>query len=125
MLLDIDLIKAILLDIEESEHWPDFIAVGPLEGYDNKKSLYHLFLLDEAGLVKGKDISTLDAGRNYAVERLTWEGHTFLTNAKNPSNWSKLKTALGTIGDVSFEAAKAGLAGMAHAAVATAIQRLS
>ena len=119
MKLKIDLIKAILLAVEE-EDWAAPFEIE-IDGYESKDVVYHLFLMDEAGLIRGIDLSS-SGGRRYAVDRLTWEGHEFLANSKDETNWERLKKAVATIGDVSFDAAKAGLAGMAHAAVATAIQ---
>ena len=120
MKLKIDLVKAILLAIEEDDDWSAPFEIE-IDGYESKDVVYHLFLMDEAGLIQGIDLSA-SGSRRYAVDRLTWEGHEFLANSKDETNWKRLKKALATVGDVSFDVARAGLAGMAHAAVATAIQ---
>ena len=120
MKLKIDLIKAILLEIEADDLYPAPIEFD-IEGYESNDVAYHIVLMEEAGLIRGVDVAVLD-DREFSVERMTWEGHAFLANSKDETRWERLKKAVATIGDVSFDAAKAGLAGMAHAAVATAIQ---
>ena len=51
---DMDLIRKILLRIEES---PDFSFISPfdIEGYETEQISYHIELLDEAGLIKAKE----------------------------------------------------------------------
>lgn len=123
MKLDFELVKTILSKIESDNDWPDPIREFVIDGYDEKNVVYHLLLLYEAKLINGIDQS--DRGCYDLIPiSLTWEGHAFLANANVPTNWEKLKTVIGTIGDVSFDVAKSSLASMAGTAVAIALQRI-
>ena len=123
MKLDIDLIKSLLAFVEESPNYPKFIVSDDIKinGTDPLTIAYHLSLMLEAGLIRGRESCPGTPEPYVAIERLTWEGHAFLANSKDPTNWQKLKSAIATIGDVSFDVAKAGLAGMASAAVSAAM----
>jgi len=117
---DMDLVRDLVLYIEADETWPKSIQNIEIEGYGNDGIQYHLFLMQEAGLIQGCDVSTR-GHHNMAVLRLTWEGHEFATNARNPSNWDKLKRALGDLGDISFDIAKTCLASIVGAGAGVAM----
>lgn len=121
MKLKIELIKKILGVIEDNIDWPKPFSIISIEGYEQNDIVYHLFLMDQAGLINIMDTSTM-AGKSCFVREMTWEGHAFLANSKDPTNWEKFKKAMNTLGDVSFDVAKTTLASMAGAAVATGIQ---
>ena len=123
MKLKIELIKKILDRIEADNSWPAPIQNIAIEGYEQIDVVYHLFLMSDADLIRITDCTTR-AGKDCLVKEMTWEGHAFLANSKDPTNWKKFKGAMNTIGDVSFDVAKATLASMAGAAVAVGIQSL-
>ena len=123
MKLKIELIKKILEHIELDNSWPDPIHNMTVEGYEQIDVVYHLFLMGNSGLIRIIDCTT-NAGKSCLVRDMTWEGHAFLANSKNPTNWEKFKDAMNTVGDVSFDVAKATLASMAGAAVAVGVQSL-
>ncbi len=89
---DMELVRALLLDIE-GEDKPD------LSKWSEKQQLYHLDILIEAGLVLGYPIKD-GKGETATVEtiRLTWDGHEFLDAARNEKVWSKAKEKLKTVG---------------------------
>ncbi|MEN8702458.1 DUF2513 domain-containing protein [Bacillus infantis] len=95
---DMDLIRRIMLEVESME---DTTRLYNVSFDDVPKELvnYHVKLLIDAGLVEGQCLY----GTQYSVKSLTWNGHEFLDNAKNPSVWSKTK---------SFVAEKGGSASM-------------
>ncbi len=115
-----ELIRTLILHVEADDTWPKAIQNIAIDGYEDKDIQYHLFLMEEAGLIRGIDASTR-AGKNMLVLRLTWEGHEFAANSKNPSNWEKLTNVLGTLGDVSFDVAKTCLAAIAGSAASVAV----
>jgi Hypothetical protein (DUF2513) len=90
---DMELIRALMLMIESRDDDTDF----EIAGYDESQIDYHLEILIEVGLVIGEM-------RNYTgsscpmpmIERLSWEGHEFLDNARNEPVW---KEAMKTIAD--------------------------
>jgi hypothetical protein len=93
MKLKLDLIKSILSEIEDDDEWSGHFGLK-IDGYDDKEVTYHLFLLDEAGLICGVNESTLSE-RIYSVESLTWAGHEFLANAREPEVWNAAKEIAG------------------------------
>jgi hypothetical protein len=85
---DMDLIRLLLLDIEGDEK-------TDLSGFSKEQLNYHKALLIEAGLVQGAIAN--DGGGNIAAVktiRLTWDGHEFLSAARNNSIWNKAKEAI-------------------------------
>jgi hypothetical protein len=91
---DMDLIRKILLKIEE-----DYVDVAlynlQIEGYDLKTVAYHCKILHEGKFIsdyKGRfgDNQLLSFG----VGSLTWEGHEFLDKIRNDSIWDTTKTTI-------------------------------
>ena len=106
MKLDFDLVRAILITVEESPPNSDAGTIF-VEGYDEDTILEHLALLEEAGLLHASFLKVEDSDKRiYAaeVERLTWDGHQFLANARNDEVWNRTKAAVAEKGgSVSFD----------------------
>jgi hypothetical protein len=91
---DIELIRAILLKSEEQP--PDKLLYSTnihVEGFDSATIDGHILLLEEAGLIEVQKAQTANDSP-YSIKRLTWDGHDFVSNAKNPSVWKKFRTTL-------------------------------
>ena len=106
MKLKIDLIKSLLAVIEESPDYPkpivsDDIAVN---GTDPVTIVYHLSLMLEAGLIRGKERGS-KCEHFVLIERLTWEGHAFLANAQNKTVWERFLSASRSVGGCSLDVA--------------------
>jgi hypothetical protein len=86
---DVELIKAILLNLEDRE-------VNPIpEQYPEEAVLYHIGLCIEAQLIHGQIVEDSDMEiRGAAMWRLTWEGHEFLDAARNAGVWNKTMEVL-------------------------------
>lgn len=113
---DMDLIRQLLLAIEETKTWdrPFELHVDEHDRYD---VTYHLRLLESKGLIEGIDVSTHD-GPKFWPRCLTWEGHEFLENAKNETVWQQTKKRLAEAGgSASFEVIKALLTQVAFKVV--------
>ena len=106
---DMDLIRAILLNVEQQgppEGWCDV----QLPGHTEEKISYHVMLLRDAGLIEAVDLSSHD-GICWRPKRLTYEGHEFLDAARNDTFWTKAKaTVIEKTGSLSMEAVKIALA---------------
>jgi DNA-binding PadR family transcriptional regulator len=115
MKLNIDTVKSLLAVIEESPDYPDpMVSDGiQLTGTDSVTIVYHLSLMLEAGLIRGKEHANRN-GRYVIIERLTWEGHAFLANAQNPTIWERFKGVGRSMGSFSLDVAKATLTGIAQ-----------
>jgi hypothetical protein len=99
---DMDLVRAILLKIEES---PDGYAPDSIEipDYSRNQIAYHLAIMIEAGLLHGDVAEGMEGDLDGLPTRITWQGHDFLDAAREPSRWGQAKRRLGRIGSASFE----------------------
>ena len=107
---DMDLCRRILFDIEANADAP---GQGPvrltIEGHEPAEVSYHVQLLNDAGLLEAKNLSTLK-GLDWRPIRLTYAGHEFIEAARKDSLWQKAKTTvLEKTGGLSLEALKAVL----------------
>jgi Hypothetical protein (DUF2513) len=104
---DMDLVRQILITIEDHEqgYAPETIDVP---GYTHEVIGYHLVLMADAGLILANIVGEFGAGSPDAiVDRMTWDGHEFLANARNETVWKKVKGIVATKGgSVSFEVLK-------------------
>jgi Hypothetical protein (DUF2513) len=83
---DMELIRELMLTIELQNDDRD-TNLQPA-GHDESQINYHLELLIEAGLVVG-EVHHMMGGNPpvIRIERLSWEGHEFLDNARNEPVW--------------------------------------
>ena len=103
---DMDLMRAILLDIEalpEPSRGYYF-----LEGTDEDMFLHNMTLLVEKELVSAKQWSTHDRhpGRWFAMVSLTWAGSDFLDTVRDDEIWRKTKAGAKAAGGFSFDMMK-------------------
>lgn len=114
---DMELVRSLLLRIEDMAEAVEkagdraaltFDVEGDREGleaYTPSRVLYHLHLLQKAGFVEGQEL--LSSGREvnqFALDGITWEGHEFLDDVRDPALWKKTKKGAKKAG-----AASAGL----------------
>lgn len=100
---DMDLIRAMLLQVEAHPHGraPDKIEIA---GYTEEQINFHAFLLVEAGLAEGFEVTNSCSNSPEAIiNRLTWTGYEFLDSARNDGIWNKAKTTIiNKLGGASF-----------------------
>lgn len=77
-----DLIRRILLKLEEKAVPEDFLMSDQIQGFDRVTVAYHFKLLHQAGLIEGMDSSSIGQFDFY-VTGLTWQGHEFLDKIRN------------------------------------------
>ncbi len=95
---DMELIRKIMLAVEQHEHG---FAPGDLkiEGSTDEQVGYHCYLLGDAELAEVVEIERRGAESPYAVLRkLTWKGHEFLDVSKDDTTWEKAKQRLTAAG---------------------------
>jgi hypothetical protein len=86
---DLDLVRRILLRIEESpegagaSRFTDFVE----DGCEVSSIHYHVRLLKDAGLIEADEL----VPGQWWPERLTWAGHEFLDAARNEELWNDVK----------------------------------
>ncbi len=118
---DMDLIRAILLKVEESDEVLPFPFEVP--EYDERLVNDHIVLLDEAGLLEAY-YSEMGSGAQLVVvvRKLTWEGHEFLDAARNEGIWSEAKEVAKKKGvDLPFKILQSLLEALLKAAVMSGI----
>ena len=96
---DIDLIRQILLELEEKGAYTNWMDID-IEDYSPEQIDYHLELMVEAGL-----ISVRTSEKEYSRQlplRLTWEGHEFLDAVRNEPQWHKVKESIKLGNNVPF-----------------------
>jgi Hypothetical protein (DUF2513) len=88
---DMDLIRDILLRVDDDPrldgtHFVAFDKLDDFPGHSVQEVTYHADLLFEAGLVKGSSGSEVPL-----ISKLTWDGHEFVANTRDPGIWAKVK----------------------------------
>lgn len=89
---DMDLVRKILLALEEHEHGfaPQNFLV---DGYSEEQVGYHIHIMNQAGLIHAVDITSLNDKSPQAIpSKLTWEGYEFLEAAREPTRWQAALT---------------------------------
>jgi len=95
---NMDLIRAILLSLEEKGYYP-INETPAIEGYSIKEVSFHCLLCCDAKLVSEDPPLNLDR-RVY----LTMAGHDFCDLARDDERWSLVKKYFDTCGGVRWEA---------------------
>jgi len=106
MKLDMDLVRKILITLEEQPHG-FFCQTLTIDGFSAEQIGYHVTLMGEAGLLNAIDMTSMDSQSPEAMpQRLTWQGHQFLNACRDEGRWTKAKTIFKDAGGVSFDVAK-------------------
>lgn len=99
---DMDLIRNLLLEIEEKDGGNN----GRIDFDKGKISentiVEHLFLMHTANLIEGINASTMSC-RGFLAQRLTWQGHDFLDSVRDPEIWQKTKDGAMAAGGFTVE----------------------
>ena len=91
---DMDLIRLILLKIEE-QHQSTAIFNLSIDGYEKETVAYHCKLLHEAGLISNyKGFYASGQLQEFSVSGLTWDGYDYLDKVRDDSVWKKTKNAI-------------------------------
>src|SRR6266545_4070275 len=92
---DLDLIRKMVLAIEDAPSgWAPKLSI---DGYTPTQVGYHAYLLVDAGLVRGHDVTIHGGtGQEALITSLTWAGHEFAEAARDDTRWEK---AMGIVKD--------------------------
>ncbi|MBO1903977.1 DUF2513 domain-containing protein [Microvirga sp. 3-52] len=103
---DMDLIRNLLLEIEESEkpvvYIADLMAAERLQGIEQLDIDFHLKLLIEAGLIDANKKQGISTVGGWYIRQLTWNGHEFIDSIRDPEIWRKTKEGASTAGSWSI-----------------------
>lgn len=87
---DLNLVRAILLDIEASPPG-ELIREFNYEGRSKAEILEHVQLLLDANFIEGQMLlGNMGQPEGCFVMRMTWDGQEFLAKAKNDTIWKKV-----------------------------------
>lgn len=110
MKLDLDCIRDILLTVEENTGYNKNMIISEmrmdydlLREYDSNKVMYHVIQSQKSDLIEAE---TIDLAGNILIKDLTPNGHKFLANIRENSNWNKIKKVAGDVGTNSLDAVK-------------------
>lgn len=109
---DLDLIRRILIAVEDAPDYTISTADLVTDTCDEKTVARHAHLLQEAGLLEASLLASRHVGgaQEGSIDRLTWAGHEFLATARSDTTWVKAKRTIGEkLGGVPFELLKAWL----------------
>ena len=101
-----ELIRKILIKLEEETDHNGSLDPDDVKGYDHAIVSYHVSLLGQAGLINMIDAST--SMEMYCIAKsMTWEGHEFLDKIRRDTMWNKIKGTLREKGiELSIDAIK-------------------
>jgi hypothetical protein len=85
---DMELVRKILLAVEESDDAHRRGMRPKIDGYEDDMIQVHVGLLWRKGLINALDGSSRD-GESYVITGLTWEGYDFIEAARNETTWRK------------------------------------
>lgn len=107
-----EIVRKILISIAEKS------SANPSKEIDHDILQYHLWIMQEAGLINYFSRFGPEGGAAFHSLELTWDGNEFLEAARSDSLWSKAKgIVLDKTGAVSFEVLKTVLVNLAVKAV--------
>lgn len=89
---DMDLIRNLLMILQESNDPYGVDGLPEVEGYSKEQLSYHICLLEEAGLIHARPIEQLSMGYDdFFGIKLTWQGQDFINAAEDETIWKKAK----------------------------------
>lgn len=101
---DMDLIRAMMLSIEDS---PSGLAPEKIEvstDYTQDEIYYHTLLLGDSGFAQIREDMPISSRTPHArIMRLTWAGHEFLDAARENQTWNQAKDAIGKVGGATIQ----------------------
>ena len=88
-------------NLELNERTESYFIASKLNSFEIDDVIYSIRKLVEADYISANPISTID-GPSYIISALTWQGHQFLDNVREPDVWSKAKSKASVVGQVSI-----------------------
>jgi hypothetical protein len=111
MIRNWDTIRAILLKLENAETAQATIRFDQFDEIPAQQVGYHMMLLNEAGLIEANILKSGSGDGAIAMalaKRLTFSGHEFLDQIRDPSLWAKIKVKVEEKGfDLTIDTIKA------------------
>jgi len=80
----------------------DFEKTPDLAKYTHDELLYSLSKLYEANFIHAEEIRMEEGLFDIRIQELTWEGHAFLDNIRDPKVWKNVKKEISNLKSVSL-----------------------
>ena len=91
MKLNLELVRDLLIYIEENGDGEQGVYDIRINGYTNNEIMYHTSLLAEIGYIDYYVTTQMGVGKSFIPTRLTIQGHMYIENIRNKYIWSELK----------------------------------
>lgn len=88
-----DIIRKILLRIEDLPDEHSQIDSDSLTGIDPTTAAYHLRLMRDASLIRGGCREAMGAPAFCYATAMTWQGHELLDAIRSESTWNRIKSS--------------------------------
>jgi DNA-binding transcriptional ArsR family regulator len=89
---DWELIRKILIAVEEQADGDGYVDADVIPGHDRGRVSSHIEILGEAGLIKARRMGPPGSGGLFAATALTWRGHELLGQIRKDSAWGRIKS---------------------------------
>jgi Hypothetical protein (DUF2513) len=105
---DMDLVRSILLSVEQADD--SYLDSAQLAGesWDPEVVARHVGMMVDAGLLTGELTEFCGGGADAYVNGITWVGYDFLDSVRDDDVWRETRESIGkSVGTASFEVVKA------------------
>lgn len=110
MKLNQDCVRQVLLDIESNldvppqfQDYKNVISPKTFDKYGDDDVVYSLLKLKEAGYIDAEETYASNQLYWFNISSITWDGHKFLDNVRDPKAWKMAKSALSHLESVSID----------------------
>ena len=102
-----DLVRHILLKLEQLGDTRSVLQPEDVPPYDAESVSYHIRLLSEGGLIEARCAESKTSEMRCWAFRMTWNGHEFLDRIRDQTVWNQVKSTSRQRGiALSFEVIK-------------------
>jgi len=88
---DWDVVRKILLAVEAQQTATGRVEPTSIQGYDEENVVYHMKIMDEAGLIETWSSMIHNSAPYMAALSMTWKGHEFLDQIRQDTVWNRVK----------------------------------
>lgn len=105
---DMDFVRDILLRVEHDENLSSDQLMPHDIGWSAEDNLvdHLIMLIDEVGLISGIEAHS-SSGHSWLNLRLTWQGHEYLDDIRDPDIWRQTKEGVNQVGGFSLDVLRA------------------
>jgi len=102
-----DLLRYLLLKIEDAERLPLWSRYFVTDEYTEKDISFHLELLRDNNFIKSSSFHAIGSPSQVTVKRMTMHGHNFLESIRDDIKWEKVSEKINAYsGSISLELIK-------------------